>query len=101
MRSLLALRSREIVPRLGGCTGETASCDAREGRAFRVSWRLDDGTDLSVAANLSDRPIEGLDWPINGRVLASQPADLAVEARIGRLPPWSVVWTLASPSDGP
>jgi maltooligosyltrehalose trehalohydrolase len=100
-RALLALRAREIAPRLGGCTGETATCDVRERRAFRVTWRLDDGVDLSVTANLSDRPIAGLDWPIHGRVLAAQPVGLSVDSHMSGLPAWSVVWTLVSPGGHP
>ncbi|HLJ22232.1 MAG TPA: malto-oligosyltrehalose trehalohydrolase, partial [Stellaceae bacterium] len=95
-RSLLALRAREIVPRLGGCTGETASYDVRERSAFRVEWHLDDGARLSVAANLSNHAIAGLRWPIQSRVLATQPAALVVDERLDHLPAWSVVWTLAS-----
>jgi maltooligosyltrehalose trehalohydrolase len=101
VRSLLEIRRREIVPRVGTCTGETARCEVRERRALRVAWRLDDGARLSVAANLSERPVSELAWPIDGRVIAAQPADLARSSRLDRLSPWSVVWTLAPPSESP
>jgi len=101
VRSLLALRAREIVPRLGGCTGETARYEARDGRAFRVIWRLDEGAQLTVVANLSERPIGELDWAIGGRVIWSEPAGLAMDPTLGKLPPWSVAWILAAPSGNP
>ena len=101
VKSLLALRQREIVPRLGDCTGENAHFQVREGRAFRVSWDLGTGARLSVMANLSARPIALSDWPIRGRVIAAQPAGLAGERYIDQLPAWSVFWTILQAGDHP
>ncbi|HKX10908.1 MAG TPA: malto-oligosyltrehalose trehalohydrolase [Stellaceae bacterium] len=99
--SLLALRQREIVPRIGASTGKTARYEVREGRALRVTWRLDDGAHLSVITNLSQRPLSRVTWPIAGRVIATEPTGLAVDARLEQLPPWSVIWTLAPPNHRP
>jgi maltooligosyltrehalose trehalohydrolase len=99
-RSLLALRRREIVPRIGDSTGQGARYDVKERRALHVTWRLDDGARLSVVANLSERPLPDLIWPIRGRVIAAQPVDLlGGGSSLDRLPPWSVVWSL-EPSRG-
>ncbi len=101
VRSLLAVRAREIVPRLGDGTGEAARYEVRDGRAFRVTWCLDDGAELSVVANLSERPIGGLDWAVRGRGIWSEPAGLAIGRTLEKLPPWSVAWILAPPSGNP
>jgi malto-oligosyltrehalose trehalohydrolase len=98
MKSLLAVRRREIAPRIGACTGEAARYEVAEQRALHVAWRLDDGARLTVVANLSDRGITGLDWRAAGRVIAKQPADLPLGSSIKQLPAWSVIWTLAAPS---
>ena len=98
VKSLLAIREREIVPRIGGCTGETARYEVLNRRALHIAWRLDDGARLSVMANLSERPVANPGWPLDGRAIAAQPAALAGDARIDPLPPWSVVWTLAAVS---
>jgi maltooligosyltrehalose trehalohydrolase len=100
-RALLAVRAREIVPRVGDCTGEAVRYEVRDGRAFRVTWRLDDGAELSVVANLSDRPIGELDWAVRGGVIWREPDSLAIDKTVGDLPPWSVAWILAPPSGSP
>jgi malto-oligosyltrehalose trehalohydrolase len=101
MTSLLELRQREVVPRIGRSTGESARYEVTDRRALHVAWRLDDGAQLSVIANLSARPISDLPWRVGGRVLAAEPDDLPTDTRLDRLPAWSVVWTLAPPSDHP
>ncbi len=100
-KSLLAVRQREIVPRIGRSTGEDARYEVCDRRALHVVWHLDDGARLSVIANLSERPISHLPWRIEGRVLAAQPSHLAVDAALGQLGPWNVVWTLASLHEEP
>jgi maltooligosyltrehalose trehalohydrolase len=98
MRSLLAIRRREIVPRLGASTGKDARAEVKDRRALRVTWRLDDGAQLSVVANLSGRPIGELGWVIDGRVICKEPAHLAINSTVEGLLPWSVAWILAPPS---
>jgi len=101
VRALLGIRAREIVPRVGNCTGEAARCEVRGGRAFRVTWCLDDGAELSVVANLSERPIGELDWAVRGRVIWREPDSLTMDQTVSDLPPWSVAWILAPPSGSP
>jgi malto-oligosyltrehalose trehalohydrolase len=100
VRSLLAVRQREIAPRIGRSTGDAARYEVKDRRALHVAWRLDDGARLSVVANLSAQPISDLGWRIDGRVLAAQPDGLAIDDKVDRLAPWSVVWTL-TPSGTP
>jgi maltooligosyltrehalose trehalohydrolase len=98
-RELLALRHREIVPRLSGSRGGAARYEVADGRAIRVRWRLGDGSCLQVAANLSDRAATGLDWPMEGRPIRMQPVTLAVGSLVTELPPWSLAWHLSTPRD--
>jgi maltooligosyltrehalose trehalohydrolase len=98
-RELLALRHREITPRLSGSTGGLARYEVVDGRALRVRWRLGDGSRLQAAANLSARAIAGLDWPVEGAAIRVEPATIALGSAVTGLPPWSVVWHLATPRD--
>ena len=101
VRSLLALRRIEIMPRLDSCRAGAGDYAIKEGRALRVAWRLGDGGRLHAIANLSGQAMADLDWEIEGRVIASEPGDLEITATLNALPPWSVAWILVSPSGGP
>jgi maltooligosyltrehalose trehalohydrolase len=88
VRELLAIRQREIVPRLLGISGDRARY-AVAGTCLTVDWQLGDDSRLSLVANLG-RSAAAAPWsPTAGRVLWG--ADALGE----RLPPWAVVWTLA------
>lgn len=89
-RTLLALRHREIVPRLTGIAGHVGEVRWQEGHAFIVAWRMADGSHLSVTANLDAKPHPAPPVPAPGRLLFAIPADTGD----GALPPWSVTWRL-------
>ncbi len=91
-RHLLALRHEHIVPRLYGMAPSGAYV-AHERAGLLVHWTLGDGAHLQLTANLRAAPAEDVAAPI-GEVLYATP-DIA-DARLpdGRLPPWSVIWTL-------
>jgi maltooligosyltrehalose trehalohydrolase len=84
VRDLLAVRRKEIVPRLPGATFDLARAD---GSVLTASWRLGDGSQLRLVANLS-------------KAAAPRPRDV----RAGRplwggapqetLPAWSVFWSV-------
>ena len=81
VRQLLAIRRREIMPRLADARfGEAHAAD---NGLLSASWRMGDGATLSLLANLSDQPI-------------AQPNDAAKGTLIWgselneSLPPWSV-----------
>jgi maltooligosyltrehalose trehalohydrolase len=97
-RALLALRHREIVPRLSGIGGGSGAYETAAGQALRVTWRLDDGSRLQVAANLADQPVADLAWAAHGRCLYAHPEDHPVGTRIAALRPWSVLWHLLPPT---
>lgn len=76
----------------GGATGYALGGE----RALTVHWRLGDGSRLALAANLADQPAQLAPQP--GRALYLSDGLDAARHAAGRLPPWSVAWTLA---DGP
>ena len=92
-RRLLALRRRHITPRLAGMPGGQAGYALTGERALTVHWRLGDGSRLALAANLADQATELAPQP--GRVLYLSDSLDAAQHATGRLPPWSVAWTLA------
>jgi maltooligosyltrehalose trehalohydrolase len=90
-RSLLAIRQREIVPRLAAMRHADGSCFVAEKCRLTVRWRLGDGSRLTLVAWVSSDsgPEDGAHDA--GRVLwASAPEAIGS----GRLPPWFVGWWL-------
>jgi maltooligosyltrehalose trehalohydrolase len=80
---LLAVRRREVVPRLAGAGGHAGRVVAADDGIVAVDWRLD-GAELRLRANLTDAPRPAPEAPgraIHGR--AAQP-----------LAPFSVLFTL-------
>ena len=57
VRALLAIRTREIVPRLAGMPPFAGRCDAPGPRAVIVDWQLADRARLILVANFSDQPL--------------------------------------------
>jgi maltooligosyltrehalose trehalohydrolase len=81
VRQLLAIRRREIMPRLAGASfGEAHAAD---NGLLTASWRMGDGATLSLLANLSDRPIAEPDGAAKGTLIWGSELK-------GSLPPWSV-----------
>ena len=96
-RELLALRRRELVPRLAGVTGEGAVAVAahfgKGGVAAR--WRLADRVVLVVVANLDAEPTAHLRLP-TGKQLYATPAASGPD---GSFAPWAVAFFLCAPHD--
>src|SRR5262249_17621397 len=81
VRDLLAIRRREIVPRLAG--GAFGDADVTDDGLLTASWRMGDGTILRLLANLSPAAIARQSQETNGvPIWGGEPAEL--------LPPWSV-----------
>ena len=87
-RWLLRLRAQQIAPRLTDDV-RVAHSRALGSRGLLVSWRLSDGSRLTLLANLGDVSIASPGMP-PGNLLHSTHADLT-----GNLPPWSVAWILS------
>ncbi len=87
-RNLLRLRSREIMPRLVGEEVRVLREQSLGPRAFAIAWRLADGSELGLTANLGP---DGLDRaePRSGSILYA-----THDHRNGALAPWSVTWEL-------
>jgi maltooligosyltrehalose trehalohydrolase len=82
VRELLAIRHREIIPRLAGA-GFGDACAADNG-LLSANWRMGDGALLQLLANLSDRAIDSQTEMTGTKIWGS---DLS-----GVLSPWAVHW---------
>jgi maltooligosyltrehalose trehalohydrolase len=56
-----------------------------------VRWRLADGAQMTLLANLGDRPAEGILRFTGTAFYLSQP-DLPEIFSMGHLPPWCAAW---------
>jgi len=92
-RNLLSLRRRYIAPRLVGMQGGSGRFLQFGDAGLRVDWRLGDGSELVLVANLGERPlrIAPSESPV-GTPLYAEPPGMAFESSADRLPPWSVLW---------
>ncbi len=90
---LLALRRSEIVPHLQGVAGNAAITWAADRTALGVRWRLRDGVQLDLIANLGDAPCAA---PLvsAGRVLYETAPGIAAAAANEAMPGWSVAVTI-------
>lgn len=93
-RELLALRAKEIVPRLPGASAAGATIIAD--KAVSARWLLNDGRELRIDINLSDKDLT-MDPPWNSyRILHSQGVSTA-NYRQHILPAFSALATLEHP----
>jgi len=96
-RRLLAIRQRDIAPRLGGVLSGTC-LKLEDNGAFAVDWGFDDGCVLHLLANLTSHtvPIVGR---AAGRVVFSTHPNIRAATTKNELRPWSVMWLLERPSE--
>jgi 1,4-alpha-glucan branching enzyme len=92
-RRLLAVRRREICPRLAGMHEEAVRHSLIAGRGLSIRWTLGDDSVLSLLANYSGVQLDGLQRPA-GSVLWAEPREAEHALTQGRLPPWSLLWFL-------
>ncbi len=94
VRTLLAVRAREIVPRLAGIAGGQASHEVLSSRAFSVTWRLGSGATLRLMANFGDEcPVTATDL-IEMRPIYESHSGVAAEIVAGRMPASSLMFAL-------
>jgi maltooligosyltrehalose trehalohydrolase len=82
VRDLLALRRKEIMPRLKGASFGDA--EAADNGLLTAHWRMGDGATLHLAANLSDNDITYFNRNAGSLLWGDASGDL--------LTPWSVIW---------
>ncbi|HTV49825.1 MAG TPA: malto-oligosyltrehalose trehalohydrolase [Steroidobacteraceae bacterium] len=91
-RRLLAVRHREIMPRIPEI--RSGRCIKLEPNgAFAVDWVLADGAMLHLLANLTARPVPIVTRPFGRLIFATHPNIRAAVTR-NELEPWSVTWLL-------
>ncbi len=85
VQSLLAIRRREIVPRLADTT--FGGAHATDGDLLTADWRMGDGATLRLLANLSAGEIAREQSETTGTPIWGDETS-------GLVPPWSVFWRL-------
>ena len=93
-RRLLALRAREIAPRLRGMGGNAGHWRVLGPRALRVDWRLGDGSKLTLLANFGADSV-ALAEPAQGRLIYT-----TGEAPRAALAPLAAAFLLHEPAAG-
>ena len=93
VRELLAVRRREIIPRLPGLVPGSRKFTVIGGGALRFEWSCADAKRLAAVANLSGETV-GARIPFTGAPIHVCPDSARHEIRDGRLPAWSVAWSL-------
>ncbi len=87
-RDLLAIRRREIVPRLRDIGGNSGSFETLGDAAVRVRWKIGGGAKLVLIANLKSRPLGEV--KARGRRIWPAPTDAG-----DMLGSWGVIWSIA------
>jgi malto-oligosyltrehalose trehalohydrolase len=90
VRDLLAVRHREIVPRLPGLTSGKFTVIGRG--ALQLEWSCDAGR-VAAVANLASETLAA-QIPFAGAPIYVCPDGATNEIRNGRLPAWSAAWSL-------
>jgi malto-oligosyltrehalose trehalohydrolase len=91
-QSLLAIRQREIVPLLSSIDGAAGRWREFGTQGLEVAWRLEQGGELRLLANLSAQPL-ALEPPEGRRLYATHEGE-------GGLPPWFVGWYRCMEGEG-
>lgn len=93
-QQLLSLRHREIVPHLISSKGAVAGFTLFGVTGLQADWRLGDGCELHLIANVSDKPLPLSENIQAGRQLYASPSITAPPVGNDDLPPWSVLWVI-------
>ncbi|MGH8568352.1 MAG: DUF3459 domain-containing protein, partial [Gammaproteobacteria bacterium] len=90
-RDLLAVRAREITPRLRGMPGREAHFALLDTSGLLVNWTLGDGGRLTLIADLGDEAAPLLEVPAGELFYAT---DNTMSAALSQkaVPPWSAAW---------
>jgi malto-oligosyltrehalose trehalohydrolase len=91
-RRLLAIRKRDIAPRIPQIRSGTCVKLEANG-AFAVDWSLEKGAVLHLLANLTARPVP-IVGRAAGRMIFSTHPNIRAALKHNELAPWSVTWLL-------
>jgi maltooligosyltrehalose trehalohydrolase len=91
-RHLLAIRRREVVPRLQQVSVRLCNSSDAPVPGLLIDWSLADGTLLHLRANLGNQ-WGGNDLQSGGDIIYSSTPEAAQASERGALPPWSVLWS--------
>jgi maltooligosyltrehalose trehalohydrolase len=86
VQQLLAIRRREIVPRLAGAAFGDAH--AADNGLLTAHWRMGDGATLHLLANLSDQAVAHQAMTAGAKIWGGD-----IDASV---PPWSVFWHIGA-----
>jgi maltooligosyltrehalose trehalohydrolase len=95
-RDLLAVRHREIVPRLRDIRGNSGRYTILAPGAVWIDWVLGDGSNLRLIANLSDRILPIATLSIGRPIWTDAPKGEATPSD-ATASAWSVRWTIQEP----
>jgi len=95
-RKLLAIRQREVVPRLQDVSSLQKDYALGHGRSLSVKWVLKEGLQLHLDANLGSEPV-AISAVSLGESFYSSSEEASRAFASGQLPAWSVVWSLREP----
>ncbi len=91
-KQLLALRKKEIIPRLHRLLPGAATFEVMEQSGLQVDWRLDDDSVLRLIANLGDSAIPCDLEKVPSVLFYSNDETWPNVLKAGSLLPWSVAW---------
>lgn len=92
-RELLALRQRELFPRLHNLSSQQKSFTQLSDQSLSARWVLNDNAVLILIANLGDEPLMDVNLSLDQVLFTTHPGECQRQ-QIDQLPPWSVIWTL-------
>ncbi len=99
LQQLLACRRTEIVPRLAGMRGGAGTIRCQRDALVAVTWRLGDGSDLHLDANIADQDAPAAPPP-SGRQLHETTAGAFAALAAGNLPAMAAVCSIAEAASG-
>jgi malto-oligosyltrehalose trehalohydrolase len=98
-RGLLAIRRKEIIPRLRGSCGGRGEFRLLGNTLVQTRWTLADGSTLTLVANLGNQTVDDINKP-EGLLLFESQDGLVRGQTVGRMPPWFIVWFLKPSARG-
>jgi maltooligosyltrehalose trehalohydrolase len=92
-KELIEIRKKEIVPRLKGVKVDGVGFEMQGDSAFKAWWTLNDGSFLTLIANLG-REVSGVPEFPGYAPLHLSVCGLIEEMSAGGMPPWTAAWFL-------